>query len=155
MADDFLGDAMERYAFAGWPKESRRGAETKRALMVDKTAFPGFTPVRRASIGAPHSYEDFYASEKNGDARVRIRIVNADSFDEAKDALIRRLADCANPNIPRWEQDDLPVDIGFASVNEGLASVMFVTGGVFVEIASVGAEDVDLRQFVQAMKRQI
>jgi hypothetical protein len=32
---------------------------------------------------------------------------------------------------------------------------MFVTGGVFVEIAGVGSEDVDLRQFVQAMKRQI
>jgi hypothetical protein len=123
--------------------------------MVDKTAFPGFTPVRRASIGAPRSYEDFYTSEKNGDVRVRIRVVNTDSFDEAKDALIRRLADCANPNIPRWEPDDLPVDIGFAAENEGLASVMFVTGGVFVEISGVGSEDVDLRQFVQAMKRQI
>jgi hypothetical protein len=123
--------------------------------MIDKTAFPGFTPVRRASIGTPRSYEDIYVSDKNDDARVRIRVVNTGSFDEAKDALIRRLADCANPNIPRWEPDDLPVDIGFAAVNEGLASVMFVTGGVFVEIAGVGSENVDLRHFVQAMKRQI
>jgi hypothetical protein len=156
MSDDFLNDAKERYAFAGWPKESHRRAETKRVLL-DKVAFPGFTLARRVSLGVPHSYEDFYVSDKSGDARVRIRVVNAGSFDEAKNAMIRRLADCANPNIPRWGQaeGESPVDIGFASGKDGLSAVMFVAGGVFVEIAGVGSENVDLRRFVDAAKRQL
>jgi hypothetical protein len=155
MTNDFLDGVMERYAFADWPKESRRRSAEPKHVLIDKSSFSGFTLVRRDSVGKPHSYEDLYVSDASDDARVHIRVVNAGSFAEAKDGLMQRLAECANPRIDDWAPDDLPVDVGFAAVNEGLRAAMFVCGNTFVEISSVGLEDVNLQGFVSALKDQL
>ena len=85
-----MADIKERYGFSSWPVGSimeENGMSVNCRLEEDT----GFELLDRRALPWPKSYEDIYQSREDADIRISVRVINCESFEEAKEQLASHL----------------------------------------------------------------
>lgn len=142
-----MTDIKKIYDFASWPAESiiaKDDIDSEINFRLDTDT--GFRLIERYPMPYPKSYEDVYAREEDADVRISVRVINCDSFDQAKERLIDHLSQCVAPGLPQITDrlDECSADIAFGAFDGSGKAISAVRGNALIMIKNIGSKSIDL-----------
>lgn len=139
--------AKVMYDLASWPVESiMEQNDINAAVNFRLDSGGGFRLLKRYPMPYPKSYEDVYESEEDADIRISIRVINCDSFDEAKERLAEHLSQCVALDLPQITNNlsTCSADIAFGAADGSGKAVSAIRGNTLIKISNFGLKSIDL-----------
>lgn len=135
----------ERYAFSSWPENSFVDEDEPPVnFRLDKYD-TGYKLIKRNAIPYPKSYEDIYQSEDDENVFITIKVINSNSFDEAKERLMSYLSRCSLFLEQITEQlESYSADIAFSAPGDLGSSIAVVRGRALIIMGITGLRSTDL-----------
>lgn len=144
-------EIKERYDFSSWPQKSavKEAGRPVNCCIGEKE---GVRLLKRYAMPYPASYEDVYESLEDKRIWISLKVINCVSFEEAKERLVDRLAQCAAIKLPQITDrlEESAADIVFGADDMSGKSLLVVRGSTYVEITNIGSEATDLLPFYGA-----
>lgn len=146
----------EIYGFSSWPL----GSVIEEDEMPVNCRFDEGTQfylLERRPMPYPKSYEDVYQSREDADIRISVRVINCESFDEAKEHLAGHLSQCTAFRLPQVTEkmESLSVDIAFGAADGSGKAVYAVRGKAVVLMRNIGRKAIDLLPVYGALNERI
>lgn len=140
-----MGDIKERYRFSSWPASSimeEDGMYVNYRLEKDT----GFELLSRRTLYRAGSYEDVYQSREDADIRISVKVINCESFEDAKEQLAGHLSQCTAYELPRVTEQlsSSSADIAFGAADRSGKAIHAVRGRAVVLMRNIGRRAVDL-----------
>ena len=140
-----MADIKERYSFSSWPGGSvmeENGMSVNCRLEEDT----GFELLDRRALPWSKSYEDIYQSREDADIRISVKVINCESFEEAKEQLASHLSQCAAYKLPQvtGRMDAFSADIAFGAADGSGKAIRAVRGNAVVLVRNIGRRAIDL-----------
>jgi hypothetical protein len=152
---EFLDSTKKRYGYDNWEKFNYDISNYKK-FMINRSIFNGYSIINRSAMRMKYSYEDIYVSDENPQKRIMLKVVNLDSFEDAKEFLINYLSQCSAYKIPQLNEGGISYgDIGYGIFDETQSCAIFIKRNTFIYIASIGETHADISVFVKLIDLQI
>lgn len=105
----------------------------------------GYRFLDRFPLSYPKSYEDIYEGA-DPNVRISVKVLNCDSYAEAKERLIEHFSQCTAPQLPQIKnqlsRDSM--DLAFGAYDGTCFAISAVRGSSLIEISNIGTQAVDL-----------